>query len=213
MDRRFVGLQRSTTVEGIHAVLRSAILAGRIRQGEALREVEVARDLGTSRTPLREAMSRLEEEGLLTRVPFRGAFVVEVGDAEIAEIASIRLLVEPYAAQLALARTRGSVREAVTTALEALRSATGSQDAPGSVDAHLQFHRLFYAMSGHGLLKELWDGWESRLRLYLSVDHGTYPNLQDVAVEHELLGEAALEGDMDAFRRELARHFRTALDT
>jgi DNA-binding GntR family transcriptional regulator len=213
LDRRFVGLQRSTTGEGIHAVLRSAILAGRIRQGEALREVDLARDLGTSRTPLREAMSRLEEEGLLTRVPFRGAFVVEVGDAEIAEIASIRLLVEPYAGQLALARARGSVREAVTTALEALRSATACQDAPASIDAHLQFHRLFYAMSGHGLLQELWDGWESRLRLYLSVDHGTYPTLQDVAAEHEPLAEAVLEDDVEAFGRELARHFRSALDT
>ena len=70
---------------------------------------------------------------------------------------------------------------------------------------------FFYEFSGHGVLRGLWEGWESKLRLYLSVDHRSYGDLNDIAVEHERLAAVALEGDTDAFRQELARHFESAL--
>ena len=54
-------------------------------------------------------------------------------------------------------------------------------------------------------------GWETKLRLYLTVDHRSYSNLHDIADEHERLAAVALEGDTEAFRRELAQHFQSAL--
>lgn len=211
MSGTFEGLERTTTPEGVYRVLRAAILDGTVPPGGQLRERDISSDLGISRSPLREALTRLEEEGLVVRVPFRGAFVVEVSDEEVAEIASVRLLVEPYAGELAADALRGSERPRLMEALEELRRATDDADIPASIDAHLQFHRLFYELSGHGVLRGLWNGWESKLRLYLAVDHRTYGDLHEVAVEHEKLAEAALTGDVDAIRRELASHFRSAL--
>ena len=95
--------------------------------------------------------------------------------------------------------------------IEDLHSATKDNDIPVSIDAHLRFHRLFYDLSGHSILQSLWNGWESKLRLYLAVDHRTYNDLHDIAVEHERLAAIALDGDMEVFRQELARHFRSAL--
>ena len=92
-----------------------------------------------------------------------------------------------------------------------LNRATQDHDIPASIDAHLRFHRLFYDLSGHRLLQGMWNGWEPRLRLYLSVDHRSYHDLHDLAVEHERLAAAAVEVDADAFRQELARHFPSAL--
>jgi DNA-binding GntR family transcriptional regulator len=211
MDHKFAGLERTTTPEGVYRVLRAAILDGTVPPGGQLRERDIATDLGVSRSPLREALTRLEEEGLIVKFPFRGAFVVEVSAREVAEIASIRLLVEPYAGELALETLRGPERPRLTQTVEELRQATDKNDIPASIDAHLQFHRLFYDFSGHGVLRGIWNGWETKLRLYLAVDHRSYSDIHDIAVEHERLAAVVLEGDMDVFRRELAQHFQSAL--
>jgi DNA-binding GntR family transcriptional regulator len=211
MDLKLGGLERTTTPEGVYRVLRAAILDGTVPPGGQLRERDIATDLGVSRSPLREALTRLEEEGLIVKIPFRGAFVMEVSAQEVAEIASIRLLVEPYAGELALEALRGAARPRLAQTIEDFNRATETNDIPASIDAHLQFHRLFYELSGHGVLRNLWNGWETKLRLYLMVDHRSYSNLVDIAVEHERLAAVALEGNPDAFRRELALHFQSAL--
>jgi len=211
MDLRFEGLERTTTPEGVYRALRAAILGGTVPPGGQLRERDIATDLGVSRSPLREALTRLEEEGLSVKIPFRGAFVVEVSAQEVAEIASVRLLVEPYARELALKALRGPERPRLAQTIEDFHRAAGKNDLPATIDAHLQFHRHFYDLSGHGVLRGLWNGWETKLRLYLSVDHRSYSDLHDVADEHERLAAVALDGDTEAFRRELAQHFQSAL--
>lgn len=212
MDVRFDRLeQRTTTPDDVHRVLRAAILDGTVPPGGQLREAHIAADLGISRSPLREALTRLEEEGLIVKFPYRGAFVAEVSAQDVAEIASIRLLVEPYAAELAWEALRGPQRPILMQTIEDLNRVTKGTDLPGSIDAHLRFHRLFYDLSGHRVLQNLWRGWEPKLRLYLTVDHRSYEDLHDIAVEHERLAAVAMAGDMDVFRQDLARHFEHAL--
>jgi DNA-binding GntR family transcriptional regulator len=212
MDHKFEWLeQRTTTPDGVYRTLCAAILDGSIPPGRQLREAHIAADLGISRSPLREALTKLEEEGLVVKIPFRGAFVVEVSARDIAEIASVRLRVEPYAVELSAEALRGPARPQLMRTIEDLHRATDKNDIQASIDAHLRFHRLFYDLSEHGILQSLWNGWETKLRLYFSVDHRTYSNLHELAVEHEKLAAVALEGDTDAFRQELANHFRIAL--
>jgi DNA-binding GntR family transcriptional regulator len=203
--------QRMTTPDGVYRVLRAAILDGSVPPGGQLREAHIAADLGISRSPLREALTRLEEEGLVVKIPFRGAFVVEVSARDVAEIASIRLRVEPYAGELSMEALRGPERPRLLRTLEDLSRATEENDLPASIDAHLRFHRLFYDFSGHSILQNLWNGWESKLRLYLAVDHRSYSDVHEIAREHEGLVAQVLEGDVDGFRREVAHHFPSAL--
>ena len=212
MDRKFKWIEdRSTTPDGVYRVLRAAILDGTVPPGGQLREAHIATDLGISRSPLREALTKLEEEGLIVKIPYRGAFVAEVSAQDVAEIDAIRLLVEPYAAELAFEALRGSARATLLQTVEDLRAALEKNDIPAGVDAHLGFHRLFYDLSGSGALQNLWNGWETKLRLYLSVDHQTYSDPRELAVEHERLAAVALEGSIDEFREELAGHFQTGL--
>lgn len=212
MDRKFKWQeQRTTTPDGVYRLLRTAILDGTVPQGGQLRETHIAEDLGISRSPLREALTRLEEEGLVVKIPFRGAFVVEVTARDVAEIASIRVLVEPYAAELSAEKLCGPERPRLMQTIEELHRATDTNDIPASIDAHLRFHRLFYDSSGNAVLQSLWNGWETKLRLYLTVDHRTYSNLHDIAVEHERLAAFVLEGDIDGFRHELVSQMQSAL--
>jgi DNA-binding GntR family transcriptional regulator len=212
MDAKFEWYEkRTTTPDGVYRVLRAAILDGSVPPGGQLREAHIAADLGISRSPLREALTRLEEEGLIKKIPFRGAFVVEVSAQDVAEIASIRLRVEPYAMELSMEALRGRERPTLMRTIEELNRATEENDIPASIDAHLRFHRLFYDFSGHSILQNLWNGWESKLRLYLAVDHRSYSDVQDIALEHQGLVACVLEGDVEGFRREVAHHFPSAL--
>lgn len=210
MSVKFEPLGQRTTPDGVHRVLREAILDGSLAPGAQLREAHIAADLGISRAPLREALTKLEEEGLIVKIPFRGAFVTEVSAETIAEIASLRFLVEPYAAELAAEALRGPQRAQLTKTIKALHQATHKQDIAASIDAHLQFHRLFYEHSGHALLMELWNGWESKLRLFLGADHRSYSDLEEIAVAHERLADMVMSGDMELFRHELAHHVHSA---
>lgn len=212
MDRKFEWQeQRTTTPEGVYRVLRTAILDGTVPPGEQLRETHIAADLGISRSPLREALTKLEEEGLVVKIPFRGSFVVEVSARDVAEIAAIRVLVEPYAAELSAPTLRGPEHPRLKQTIEELYRATDTHDIPASIDAHLRFHRLFYEFSGNAALQSMWNGWETKLRLYLAADHRTYSDLHDIAVEHEKLAELALQGDFEAFRQETVSQFQNAL--
>ncbi|MFI5953819.1 GntR family transcriptional regulator [Cryptosporangium sp. NPDC051539] len=203
-------LDQRTTPEGAHRVLRLAILGGLFVPGSQLREAGLAADLGISRAPLREAFSRLEEEGLLVRVPFRGAFVAEVSPRTIEEIAALRYLLEPYAAERTATHLGEQTGVRVQELVGALRSAADQQDMVASVDAHLAFHRFFYQHSGNALLAETWSGWENRLRLFLAVDHRVYDNLDELASTHERLAELIETGNMQRFRTELAHHVHKA---
>lgn len=203
--------QRTTTPDGVYRVLRAAILDGKVPPGEQLREAHIAADLGISRSPLREALTRLEEEGLVAKIPFRGAFVAEVSAQDVAEIAAVRLRVEPFAGELSMEALRGRERPALLQTIEDLGRATEENDIPASIDAHLRFHRLFYDLSGNSILQDLWSGWENKLRLYLAVDHRSYGDVHEIALEHEGMVRCVLDGDVDGFRREVARHFPSAL--
>ncbi|GAB3059295.1 GntR family transcriptional regulator [Intrasporangium mesophilum] len=207
---KFGPLNQRTTPDNIHGLLRAAILDGRLAPGSQLREAHIAADLGVNRAPLREALIKLEEEGLVVRIPFRGAFVAEVSAEDIAEIASLRFLVEPYAAQLSFDALHGPQKARMTRVIKALHAATDKRDIPASIDAHLQFHGLFYEFSGHKQLQSLWGGWESKLRLFFGADHRSYADLHEIAVAHEQLAEMLLTGDWDRFRHELAHHVHSA---
>jgi DNA-binding GntR family transcriptional regulator len=191
-------------------VLRRAILGGSLQPGSRLSEARIAADLGISRAPLREALRALEEEGLVVRIPFKGAFVAEVGPTVVEEIASLRLRLEPFAIERGLPWLRGAGRPQLKEACAALSRAAAADDLAGSIDAHLRVHRLLYESADHKLLLDLWQGWESQLRLFLAVDHRSFASLGDVATEHVRLLKVIEKGDPEAITRAIAQHVHGA---
>lgn len=203
-------LDQQTTPNEVVRILRNAILSGKIPAGTPLRETHIANDLGISRGPLREALTRLQEEGLLQKTPYRGAQVIEVSARTIAEIASLRYLVEPFAAERSMDALRGPERHKLEEAVKALYAAADKGDIPETIDAHLGFHSLFYEYADHELLTELWGSWSSMLKLFFIADHGLYADLHEVAKAHAELAEIYLNEDSETFKKALAHHVHTA---
>ena len=96
----------------IHDSLRVAIVSGRLAPNQRINQDAVARELGVSKTPVREALRWLERDGLVRLEPNRGAFVAEFTDRDLFEIYELRELLEPHAAAIACAvATRADVAE------------------------------------------------------------------------------------------------------
>ena len=199
-------ITQRTTPGSVALVIRNAILEGRLKPGRQLRETHLAADLGVSRAPLREALGLLAEEGLVDKIPYRGAFVAEVTQESIAEIASLRKRLEPYAIELALPHLRGSTR-----ILEDMALGADNNDPAATIDAHMAFHRAFYELSGHQLLLDLWKGWEAQLQLFFSADHQLFADLHDMVADHQRLLSIIDTGDLDAITAEIDRHVHGGL--
>jgi DNA-binding GntR family transcriptional regulator len=208
-DREVVSVGRitqRTTPGSVAQVLRVAILEGRLRPGSQLRETHLAGDLGVSRAPLREALGLLADEGLVEKIPYKGAFVAQVSSESIAEIASLRKRLEPYAIELALPKLRGSTRLKVTRPLEDMSVGADDNDPAATIHAHMAFHRAFYELSGHRALLDLWHSWEAQLQLFFSADHQLFADLHDMVADHERLLAVIDTGDMKAITAEIERH-------
>lgn len=131
--------------QAAHARLREMIFSGALQAGQALRQEEIARLLGLSRLPVREALNRLATEGLVELKPRRGFFVVSLKREEIEDIFDMRAMLEARAGQLAAERATTEDVDAVDRAVDALDTAIEC-NAPFDQYARLneQFHERFY---------------------------------------------------------------------
>lgn len=202
----FTPLRQQTAPEAAVLAIRGAIFSGALPQGSQLREVQIAQEMGISRGPLREALRKLEEEGLVVKVPFRGSFVAEVTEDVINEIISLRVRLEPYAVERALPRLLGAEEHRLTEANDALEAAARSGDVVASLESHLAVHRLFYELADHRALLGLWNDWEARLRLFLGADHSAFGHLDRIYADHRRLDAVIRAGDLEAITAELVLH-------
>jgi DNA-binding GntR family transcriptional regulator len=191
----------------VYERLRRAILEGQLPAGSQLREAHIAREFGISRSPLREALHRLEEEGLLEKFPYRGAFVAQVSKETIAEIARVRMLVEPYVVEQSVPVLRGEQRLAMLEAIDELRRAARAENPVAMVEAHLRFHGIFYEHCGNKLLRDLWLSWHSKLQLFFIADHSSLENPSDVFSLHGEYIDAVFNEEADVHQiRSLVTH-------
>jgi DNA-binding GntR family transcriptional regulator len=148
-------LQRPDTLTAAIAKhMRDAIVRGDYAPGSRLPEVALSRELQTSRGTVREAIRTLADSGLVEIVPHRGMFVSQLSVSATWEITSLRALLEPYAARLALEASISdpALVTEVRLAFEGLRVAIATADPMAVADADVAFHRAVCARCGHQML-------------------------------------------------------------
>jgi DNA-binding GntR family transcriptional regulator len=209
----FEPLKQQTTPIAVHERLRRAILDGELPSGTQLREAHIAAEFQISRSPIREALGRLVEEGLVERVAFRGHFVARVSSEKIAEIAQFRVLVEPWVVTQARTAVLTAHQSEFRSRIERLDRATKGRDEPGMIDAHLSLHGLFYELCGNELIRQQWSVWESQLRLFFVADHRAFDLPEDVAHAHDRLVELIQDGTDDQICEAVRHHVHGAPGT
>ncbi|QNI35749.1 GntR family transcriptional regulator [Edaphobacter albus] len=149
----FEPVRRESTREKVHSAIRSAILDGRLRLGQRLTEISLAKDFGVSRAVVREALQELAHDGLVEQNAYRGSSVVSLTPEQVDEIISTRVLLEAEAVRLAVK----SITAADVTYLEKLtrqiHDARTDPDATSELD--LSFHEKLWELSGNGTLQKV----------------------------------------------------------
>lgn len=172
--------------------LREAILRGNLKPGERLMELQLADMLGVSRTPIREAIRMLEQEGLAITIPRRGAEVAKISLKDMEDFLEIRETLDELAAQLACRRITAEQLERLQLAKVRFEESTKTMDVKQIADADVSFHDVIYeATCNPKLVAQLNNLREQifRYRVEYIKDSKNHPKLIQ---EHEQIYQAIL---------------------
>lgn len=197
---------QQTTPHSVIEVLRKLIFNGFFPPGSQLREIQISEELGISRAPLREALGRLEEEGLVVRIPFKGAFVAEISSEAVEEINIVRELVEAHVIEKALPILLSSEVQNLDRIVKDMKDAAKSGDFQAALDAHLELHRLIYECANNEVLVAMWKSWESQLRLYFAEDLRNLFDPPTSAQSHADLVAVIKTGDIGKIKAAVVGH-------
>jgi DNA-binding GntR family transcriptional regulator len=203
MEKAF---ERASTAVRVANVLRERIAKGDLRSGSRLIELDISRELGVSRSPVREALLRLAEEGLVEILPYRGAMVVTLDKARLTELLEFRLALEHFALERLVEKNDGSAIERLRRHVKTLRAAITAGDRQTAIDADLAMHREMIAMAGNALVERAYESLIVQIRLYIDVTSAQYERPEDLATEHEAFFTAVERGEFLMSRRLLDAH-------
>lgn len=146
--------------------LRQAILRGDLKPGERLMEISLANKLGVSRTPVREAIRKLELEGLVLMIPRRGAEVAQITEKSLRDVLEVRRALEELAVQLACERMTKQALEELNQAAKAFEKILGDSDITAVAEADVAFHDVIYMATGNQRLISLLNNLREQMYRY-----------------------------------------------
>lgn len=175
--------------------LRKAILTGELKPGERLMEIHLANRLGVSRTPIREAIRKLELEGLVIMIPRRGAEVAQITEKSLKDVLEVRRALDALCAELACDRISDEEKENLRQACSAFERATATGDATKIAAADVAFHDIIVHATGNTRLIQLINNLSEqmyRYRFEYIKDETGHDNLVN---EHRMIYESIIGQD------------------
>lgn len=198
-------LVREPLRDQVRALLLARIGRGEYGPGERLVEAKLARDLGVSTVPVREAIRELAGMGVLGFEAHRGAWVREVSLRETIEALQVRSVLEPLAARLASGRMTG-LCESLRESCGGIVSAARAKDFIGFQEMNQKFHRAVVEAGGNGALTRVWLSLAFEVRTRVTMDFLETRDPVAIALEHEPIVAAFERGDIEAAAGLLADH-------
>lgn len=188
------------------AAIRAAVRDGTLQPGRLYSAYQIASYLGVSRSPVREALMRLAEAGMVTFERNRGFRIVIPGAADIAEVFQLRLLLEVPAARRAATRPPADLVAGLEAELAQMRAAAASHDEPLFMQHDQRLHRLILAAAGNVRLATLVDNLRDATRTLGASTADRSRDLADIAAEHVPIVDAIAAGDAAAAGTAMSYH-------
>ena len=186
--------------------LRQAILKGEMEHGERLMEIQLAKKLGVSRTPIREAIRKLELEGLVIMIPRRGAEVAGITEKALRDVLEVRRSLEELAIELAVARMKEDDIKALEAARIEFREALNTNDMIRIAQADEKFHDVIYAGTYNDKLVQLLNNLRDQIYRYRLEYIKDVGKRQLILIEHENILNAVKTRNLELGRRAMREH-------
>lgn len=196
--------------EVVFESLREAIITGLLKPGERLMEVQVAEELGVSRTPVREAIRKLELEGLVVMLPRRGAYVAGISVKDIADVFEVRAALEALAASLAAERITDAELEDLERSLVEITKVSDTQDIGTIVARDTSFHDIIYRASRNGWLIQIISNLQDQIHRFRMTTLSRPGRTKEAVEEHKKIVEAISDRNSELAGQLAREHIENA---
>ncbi|WP_371365536.1 HTH-type transcriptional repressor RspR [Sporomusa rhizae] len=216
MERRLVPIKLDSYKplrEVVAETLREAIVNGTLSPGERLMEIQLAEELGVSRTPVREAIRKLELEGFVVMIPRRGTYVADLSIKDINEVFEIRTALDVLAAGLAVERITEDELEQLERLLVEISDLTEQGDADKIVEVDGQFHDILYRASRNDRLVGIINNLREQFTRFRSISMQYPGRIQKTVEEHRRLVEAIAGRDLELAQQIAREHMENSEQT
>jgi len=186
--------------------LREAIITGKMGPGDRLMEIKLANEMGVSRTPVREAIRKLETEGLVIMNARKGAVVAPINEGVMKEILEIRKALESLACQLVAAKAHPEDIQRLRDINAAMRKAIDEGDIETITERDVEFHETITALAANSHLTSMLDQIKEHLYRYRLEFIKELKNKYVLADEHDRLVDALETKNAKAAGREIEKH-------
>ena len=198
--------------ESVYLILEDEILSGKLKRGETLTETALSTRLGVSRTPLRAALHRLYEEGLVDISPNRGAVVIGIGREELVDIYKIRMRLEGLASAEAAKKISDEDKKRLRDIIELADFYIAKRDAEHLKELDSEFHGIIYKASGSRILYKTLSDLHRNIHFYRKRSLAVADRLERSAAEHKQILSAIERGDALEADRLTSAHIEAALE-
>ena len=190
----------------VFQTLRGAILKGDLKPGERLMELQLASKLGVSRTPIREAIRMLEQEGLAVTIPRKGAEVAKMTEKDMEDVLQIRLSLEALAVRLSCENITPAALKELKVAMEDFEEKTKSGQFVEMAKADVKFHEILYKASNNPKLQQLLSNLREQMYRYRVEYLKREDAHETLLAEHERIIETIEKRDKEEAMKAVSRH-------
>ncbi|WP_161874704.1 GntR family transcriptional regulator [Ihubacter sp. rT4E-8] len=194
--------------EIVYEQLKRQILTGKITPGTRMMEVELAEEMGVSRTPVREAIRKLEKEGLVTIEPRRGAYASDISVRDMVDTLEVREDLEGLAAALVAGRMTEEQLDELTRIAKNYSSAIKNSETEKMIHYDEQFHRYIVACSGNKTLVQISETVQELALRFRYLFYDDFSRYENMPVEHRQIIEAIKGGDAETARTTADNHVK-----
>ena len=186
--------------------IREEIVAGEHQLGDALSEARLSEALGVSRTPVREALLRLETEGLVTIAPQRGTFVFTLNAKQLRDICDLRVCLESTALRLSVQRQASLLADALQKICEAMTGCRQREDTPAYLKLDTDFHQTFFDYCDNEYLADAYQTIAARMAALRNRLGDDPAHMAKSFAEHKAITQAVRNNDLEESLSILERH-------
>lgn len=190
----------------VFKALRDAIVNGKLKPGERLMEIQLANKMGVSRTPVREAIRKLELEGLVVMTPRKGAEVASITESDLTDVLEVRKAMERLSVELACEKITPEEIEKLKEGLIQQKVAIKNNDIEELVKKDVEFHDIIYGSTGNQRLIQMLNNLREHIYRYRIAYIKDVAQRNLLIEEHTLIIEAIINKDKDAAIKAMEIH-------